>query len=151
MGVDWMKKGFTLIELLVVLGIIAIVLSIGVLKLGFVTSFHEQTEYRMVAQDLKYARNLAMVKRKGVNFVFDADRKGYSILIAGEIRPKLDKEVALIHLQIENKNFDLATVTFTSGGAPSKGGTFYLKGQGHRYEITVEPATGKVNMKGIPE
>ncbi len=141
-----MKRAFTLIELLLVLSILAIMASIGIVKMGTLRSLQEKNEYRMVARDLKYARNLAMTTRRKIYFSFHPELKGYSI---GESRGDYTKKTELKYLRLVPIETSDEYIEFSPGGAPNRARTLELQAEDRVYQITVQLATGKVNMKGV--
>ncbi|WP_300408642.1 prepilin-type N-terminal cleavage/methylation domain-containing protein [Lagierella sp.] len=132
------SKGFTLIELLLTLFILGIVLSIGIIKFDFIKSYQESLEIRTVIVSLNEGRNSAIGTGKRTRVSIDSRENCIRIYFS------IDdvQEVKLNNLDLP----ETASFSFTSTGAPSEAGTYTFKGARKKYIVTVEVATGKVNL-----
>lgn len=131
-------KGFTLIELILTLFILGVVLSIGIIKFDFIKSYQENLEVRTVVASLNEGRNNAISTGIETRVIMDSYKDSIRIYLS----PEEMQEVKLTNLKLSSSN----TFRFNSTGAPSKAGTYILKGERKKYLITVEVATGKVNL-----
>ncbi|QQK08624.1 prepilin-type N-terminal cleavage/methylation domain-containing protein [Miniphocaeibacter halophilus] len=131
-------KGFTLIELLAALLLLGIILGIGVIKFDFIGQYKEKLEINSIVDSLNFARNNAI--NTGYINKFSFNKNSEAIKISS------DKEKHFIYFERLNYNGDDITIEFSSTGAPKKAATIYFIGKNKIYEITVEVATGKVNL-----
>lgn len=135
------KSAFTLIELLVVIFLMGLILSIAVLNLSFLKEKEERIEVEKIITSLNNARNLAV----------NSGRSTEVILFKNEI---------YIDGKNFNENYDLKNTKFffyygkhhdrfyfNPTGAPDLARTIRLKGKDKIYSITIEIATGKVNLR----
>lgn len=144
-----MKKAFTLIEMIAVISILGIILMIAVLNISQFYTILEEDEINTFVNDLNYARRLAITSREDVMVLIDEDGKGY------EIRLNSDKDFA-------NKDYDFTRLTIISNTSTSNGRltfkakgtvanplTYILEGEDGNYEVSIQVATGKVNVRKI--
>lgn len=137
-----MKKGFTLIELVAVISILLILATIGLNKSSIVENYRAKQDIDMIYSDIRSARNLAMSNKKMAIVSFNKDNS-YTISCGNYIENKrYSSKINLISKNIEE-------IGFTKRGAPTKNGsgTFIFSLLNREYIITVEPVTGKVNLK----
>ncbi|WP_425538784.1 pilus assembly FimT family protein [Microaceticoccus formicicus] len=144
-----MKRAFTYLELISTIAIIAIVFSIAILKVGAIDEIKERAEFRAIVNDIKYARNLAIVSKSNVEFqVVVTDFNGYKIFQAGEKTNKEVKKVELEKLSRVNTTYYDEQLHFKNDGMPNKGGRIEYKGKKKYYTVTIGVASGKVYIRG---
>lgn len=140
------KYGYTLLELLVVVALIAIVLSVAVPSLQTIVNTKEKKELMEFKRDIIYARNSAVVENK--IYILELNIKNNSYRIS-----KVDKTTKIVKdvkfsngIKLNRNNFG-DTINFLSTGAPSDSGTISMTNRKkQKIEITITPATGKVNL-----
>lgn len=140
------KYGYTLVELLVVLALFAIILSIGMPNIKVIFKTRERVELAQFKRDIIFARNSAIVENCNYNLYLYPDENRYQII-------KISKNITTIKditlsngVLIKGNNFN-NSVTFSPTGAPNKAGTIFLTNKKNQnIEITIEVATGKVNL-----
>ncbi|RVU54964.1 prepilin-type N-terminal cleavage/methylation domain-containing protein [Anaerosphaera multitolerans] len=144
-----MKKAFTLIEIIIVISILLILLSIGVFSSAMVEDFKIREDVKLIHRDLKNARNLAISKKDNSKVKFN-NENSYTI-ICGDISENREySEKIKIKFKRKDGNIETTrTVEFTKRGVSAYGssGTIELSTPKKIYEITIEPVTGKVNLK----
>ncbi len=130
-------KAFTLVELIVAIVILGIILTIGIVKFDFVNNYKERLEVNLVVNTINSARTNAI--NSGYQNKVEIKEGGSQIIINdnGKIN-----YIDLNNIKLRGKT---TKVKFNSTGAPEKGCTFELKGR-KNYSVTVEIATGKVNL-----
>ncbi|MCK9442985.1 MAG: GspH/FimT family pseudopilin [Tissierellaceae bacterium] len=143
---DTDKYGYTLIELMVVIALIAVILSISLPGIESIFISMEKRELMELKRDLVYARNSAIVENVNYGFIVNKGKNIYSITRQEKVS-KIIKKVELKNgIEIVGNNFG-SSLTFTPSGAPAGGGTLDLiNKKGQSIEITITPATGKVNL-----
>ena len=144
----------TLIELILVITIISIILSIAIPKGTVSLNFKERKDLMELKRDIIYARNMSIMdeKRYGLDIY---PKKGYYYLNRYVTKKeKLKKTVFESDLKIITVNFngfnnsEYGQLLFNTSGAPVKAGNIQLKNtKGQEIMLTVEVATGKVNIK----
>lgn len=140
------KYGYTLVELLVVLALFAIILSIGMPNIKVIFKTRERVELAQFKRDIIFARNSAIVENCNYNLYLYPDENRYQII-------KISKNITTIKditlsngVLIKGNNFN-NSVTFSPTGAPNKAGTIFLTNKKQQnIELTIEVATGKVNL-----
>ncbi len=141
------KYGYTLVELLVVIALFAIVLSIGIPSVKIIFNTREKKELMEFKRDIIFARNNAVVENCNYILYIYVDRNSYKIAkdIGGTV--KVIKEKKLSNgIIIKGNNFKDST-SFRPTGAPSEPGKIMLSNsKKDKIEITITPATGKVNL-----
>ena len=137
-----MKKAFTLIELIVSISIILIIISIGLFSLGSSKYYKARKDLDRIVMDIRYTRNLALANNTSAYFKLRKDNR-YEIT-CGDIREleSYSKDLSLF-------GNNIVDLQFTRNGASSKdtAQTIYFRIKDKLYEITIEPVTGKVNLK----
>ena len=130
-------KAFTLVELIVAIVILGIILTIGVVKFDFVNIYKERLEVNLIVDSINSARTNAI--NTGYENEVTMYEEGSNITIKDNGK--------LNHININRVKLigETSKVKFNSTGAPTKACTFELQGKKH-YKITVEVATGKVNL-----
>lgn len=132
-------KGFTLLELIVAVGVLSILLGIGIIKLDFLGSYREKMEINSIVDGINYARNNAINTGKVSKIIIINSEKIMLVNNDG----KTDKIIKFENLKLSGINNNSS---FHPTGAPEIGGTYVFTGKNKQYEITILPATGKVNL-----
>lgn len=137
-----MKKAFTLIELIVSISIMLIIISIGLFSLGSSKYYKARKDLDRIVMDIRYTRNLALANNASAYFKLRNDNR-YEIA-CGDIR-----EVESYSEDLYLSKDSIIDLQFTRNGASSKdtAQTIYFRIKDKLYEITIEPVTGKVNLK----
>lgn len=147
------KKGMTLIEIILSITILSILLLIVVPESNIILKIKERKELLEFKTDLNYARNKAICD--GIRYSIKLfPRNNFYYIYKYERFPELvAKKEFKSGIRIENTNFNgslnnkPSEVMFTSTGAPSIGGRIIIRNKKNEKNlITVEPATGKVNL-----
>lgn len=147
-----MKRAFTYLELISSIAIIAIILSIAMLRIGTIDEIRERNEFRLIINDIKHARNLAMVSKSNVEFQLRVtDFNGYKIFRAQKPLNIEVKKVELKNLERVDTSYKDFQLQFNRAGMPNKGGNIKYKGKKRYYLLTVGVASGKVYIKGERE
>lgn len=139
------KYGYTLVELLTVIALFAIILSIGFPSLKSYYITRERIELMEFKRNIEFARNSAIVQN--CNYVVNLYKSGnkYEVQKISKGITTI-KTVELNSIRLINDNLK-NSVNFTPSGAPSQAGTIILNDRKDRkIEITIEVATGKVNI-----
>lgn len=137
-----MKKAFTLIELIVSISIMLIIISIGLFSLGSSKYYKARKDLDRIVMDIRYTGNLALANNASAYFKLRNDNR-YEI-VCGDIR-----EVESYSEDLYLSKDSIIDLQFTRNGASSKdtAQTIYFRIKDKLYEITIEPVTGKVNLK----
>lgn len=144
-----MKRAFTYLELISTIAIMAIIFSIAILKVGTIDEIKERNEIRSIINDIKHARNLAIVSKSNVEFQGRIEGfNGYRIYRADGIINKEVKEVELKCIRRISTTYDNDQLHFNMAGMPNKGGTIEYSGRNKIYTLTIGVASGKVYLKG---
>lgn len=136
------KRGFSLIELVLVISIISIIL--GVLSISFNRKevYSAKKDLYNIKRNLEVARNMAIAKKKVSTIKFYENKY---IIDCDNFK----KEYEYSNLLIIGKESNINKIIFTKKGIPDINGSgtivFILKKD--IYKITIEPITGKVNLK----
>lgn len=140
------KYGYTLLELLVVVALIAIVLAVGIPSLQTIINTKEKKELMEFKRDIIFARNSAVVENK--IFILELNNTNNSYRISKvDKTAKIVKDVKFSNGVKLNKNNFNSCVNFLPTGAPSDAGTISMTNRKkQKIEITITPATGKVNL-----
>lgn len=131
-------KGFTLIELILTIAILGLLVGVGALRYDFLTNYQEKIEIESVLRTINEARNASITSGYVHTVTFAKDENMVQVNREGEVVERLN----LKKLQIKK----LESFRFSTTGAPSKAGTYYIHGNKKEYIITIEIATGKVNL-----
>ncbi|HHW02640.1 MAG TPA: type II secretion system protein [Thermoanaerobacterales bacterium] len=142
------RKGFSTVELLAVLVIFSIIAAIATQNFNYILSRVKiNTTIMELVANIRHAQQIALGERINCYVVFDNKNKFYSIRVDANPTPKILKWVNF------DKRIDITTsfaenrFHFTSLGAPSAGGTIYIKdSSGRTYRITIQVATGRVKV-----
>ncbi len=137
-----MKKGFTLIELVISISIISTLFTIAMLSFRTVESTEAKRDLKEIVNRIKFARNMAISEKaqSEVNFM---ENNSYEV-ICKDYRETFNYSEGLKLL-----NTEAIKLKFTIKGVSSKdtAQTLYFKIKDKIYEVTIEPVTGKVNLK----
>jgi prepilin-type N-terminal cleavage/methylation domain-containing protein len=137
-------RAFTLIELISVLAILGILLSMVILRTGFLSRMEERIEVRTLMKDLNKARNEAISEGRKIRVLFDRANCNYRIGFGPESRQVSLQTITWISLTPPGTS----EILFSSSGAPDQATTVRLVSRSSAvYLLTVEVATGKVNLK----
>ena len=141
------NRGFTLIELIMIISILLTILLIPALKGNTILNYKERQELKELKNDINYARNKAIVESRK----YIVDMRPYSnsyVIYKEEGSRKIVKRKELVNgIKIDKTNIKGNEIIFTYSGVPAIAGTIELENRkGEKIEITVTPATGKVNI-----
>lgn len=141
------KQGYTLVEVLVVLALITIVLSVSIPRFSLVFNTAEKKELMEFRRDLIFARNKSVMENVIYTVKLNNINNSYQI-IRNDKKLSIIKDKELSHGIVLKKNNFGNAIDFYPTGAPKVGGSIELRNRkGQRIEITITPATGKVNLK----
>lgn len=136
------KRGFTLIELILVISIISVILSALSLSFSKKEVYKAKKDLSNIKRNLEVSRNMAITKRKMSSVKFYENKY---IINCGNFSREYEYSNLLIKSNMSNIN----NVVFTKNGIPDFNGSgtivFILKDD--FYKITIEPITGKVNLR----
>lgn len=141
------KYGYTLVELLVVIALFAIVLSIGIPSMRIIFNTHEKKELMEFKRNIIFARNSAVVENCTYILYVDAIKNSYKITKDDGTTAIVIKNIKLSKgIVIKGNNFN-GTIKFYQNGSPNNSGTILLtNSKKQKIEMTITPATGKVNL-----
>lgn len=119
-----------------------IIISIGLFSLGSSKYYKARKDLDRIVMDIRYTRNLALANNASAYFKLRNDNR-YEIA-CGDIR-----EVESYSEDLYLSKDSIIDLQFTRNGASSKdtAQTIYFRIKDKLYEITIEPVTGKVNLK----
>lgn len=147
------KEGITLIEIVLSITILSILLLIVVPESNIILKFKERKELLEFKTDLNYIRSKAICDGVRYSIKLYPRNNSYYIYRYEKFPELIDKKEFKNGIKIEATNFNgsmnsnLAEVMFTSTGAPSIGGRIIIRNKkNEKILITIEPATGKVNL-----
>ena len=147
------KIGTTLIEVVLCVGIISIILSIALPSRQAILTFRERKELMELKNDINYIRNKAICDMMRCSIKFFPQKNAYNIYKYESSQELIAKKQFKSSMKIEKVNFCegledyYGELMFTETGAPRRGGRIILRnGRNEKIVITVEPATGKVNI-----
>lgn len=142
-----MKRGFTYIELLMVLAILAIVISIAIIKSPDLTGLAERIEVKQLQRDLNWAKAMAMNRRSVVKVTFYPADSSYRIDLVGSQNKRV---IQLNKLKLRGYKIgdNLTHLEYQASGSVNSGAEVTLQGS-RTYSITIQSVTGKVNIKEV--
>lgn len=133
------KQGFTLLELLMVIFLMGLIILIPLLRFDFLGSKKEEIELKTMVENFNSGRNLAV--NTGVNTIIYLNKNGYIIR-----NNDIEYEYKLDYIKILSHNNENRKITFKTTGAPDLARSILVEGKNKSYKITIEIATGKVNL-----
>lgn len=141
------KYGYTLVELLAVIALFAIVLTIGIPSIKIIFNTREKIELMEFRRDIIFARNSAVVENCIYILYIDVAKNGYKITKDDGTTATVVKNINLSNgIVIRGNNFN-GSIKFYQNGSPNNAGTILLTNKKkQKIEITITPATGKVNL-----
>lgn len=140
-------KGFSLIELIIVISILSILLIIPMFKGNSILSYKERIELKEFKNDINYARNKAIIESKLYRVKINCEENSYTIYKSGSSVESVKKKELTEGIKINYTNIRNDEIEFSHSGAPLEAGTIFLENkQEQGIEITITPATGKVNI-----
>lgn len=142
------NKGFTLLELMICILIICIILIIPILKVDILANQRETNELKEFIKDINYARNKTIVESTRHSILIRVDSNSYTIYKhVHPIKKAVKRREFNQGINLKSTNIKDKEVTFNLSGAPDNSGTIKLETRkGIAIEITITPATGKVNV-----
>jgi prepilin-type N-terminal cleavage/methylation domain-containing protein len=159
--------GFTLIELLVVVVIISIAAVMAVPMMSSSASVQLSSAANLIAADLEYAKNLAIIHQQNYTVVFDDSAESYEIqdnsgtVISHPVNKGFDYRVDFTSGSSKLNKVDIFSVDFDSagsvefnylgsplnaGGSPLNQGIVTLKAGGTTTTINVAAVTGYISI-----
>lgn len=148
---------FTLIEILVVVIILAMAAAVVVPYVSSSGGTQAQAAARMLAADMEYAQNLAVVSQDWVQVNFDTSHNHYWITNAsGAVKHPITKASSYEFyfgtsgyekVALSNPSFGGANLRFSALGDPVTAGSVQVTaGAAGSYTISVAAVTGKVTV-----
>ena len=142
-------KGFTLIELIVTMAILGLLIGIGALRFDFLSNYQEKIEIESVVKAINEARNSAISSGYAYSVKFSERENMIQINSEIESVKNGNKDAVFsenLYLQKLKVVGEDNIVKFNATGAPDNPGKYQLNGSKKKYIITIEIATGKVNL-----
>lgn len=141
------KYGYTLVELLLIIAIVAIVLSIGIPSIKTISNGREKNELMEFKRNIIFARNSAVVENCIYILYVDVGKNSYIITKDDGTTASVIKNIKLSNgIVIRGNNFN-GSIKFYQNGSPNNAGTILLTNRKKKkIELTITPATGKVNL-----
>jgi type II secretory pathway pseudopilin PulG len=144
------------VEVVAVALVIAIIAAVVVPYLAGANDSAAMAGARMVASDLQYAQDAAIVTQTNVTVTFDVGDESYSLSNqSGALIHPITKNVYTIDfatdrdlsgLDIVSAFGGIGSVTFDPTGDPSAGGTVVLQAGDQTYRVMVDAVTGTVTV-----
>ncbi len=120
---------------------------IPILKGNIVLSYKEKIELRTFKKDIEYARNRAIADVCCYSILLNIDKNYYIVKKHDAVEINLKKHEFESGIRLTGTNNLGDQISFGYLGTPHKAGTVYLKNKnGNKIEITITPATGKINI-----
>ncbi|NLJ78032.1 MAG: prepilin-type N-terminal cleavage/methylation domain-containing protein [Tissierellia bacterium] len=140
-------RGITLVELIMVICIISIILLIPTLRYGSILNNSDKREITEFKNDINYARNRAIIESTIYYVTIIPNSSSYRIYKQESMRRLIKKKNFDNGMIICGNNFGGNEIVFNRSGSPLRAGTVELRGsRGKSIEVTIAPATGKVNI-----
>lgn len=140
------RSGYTLLELVAVLALLAIIFSISLPSIKGILISKERSELMTFRKDIIYARNRAIIENTYYTLNVNKTNNSYQIIKHSKKNETIRNVKFKNGIKILNNNFE-SSLSFSPTGTPNKGGTILLTNtNGDIIEITITPATGKVNI-----
>jgi len=161
------RFGFTMIEILVVVVIIAIAAAMAIPMMSSSASIQLSSAANLIAADLEYAKNLAIIHQQNYTVVFDDSAESYEIqdnsgtVISHPVNKGFDYSVDFASGNSKLNKVDIFTVNFDSAGSvefdylgspwnagssPLNQGIVTLKAGGATTTINVAAVTGYISI-----
>ena len=149
-------RGFSLTELMIVISILGALLAVSSPALSrFAANWRLNGAASTMAMSLRAARSTAVNKNIDVVFIFDQDAGEYYFLEdtnGNGVSDGGERETGVQELPkgvtIEDFTVPQASITFSSKGSTSDGGTIVMTGRGGRQvQIRVYSGTGNVAVE----
>ena len=141
------SRAFTLIELVMIISILLIILLIPGLKGDTLLNYKERQELKELKTDINYARNKTIVESKKHIVDIRPYNNSYVIYRLEGSRKIVKRKELTNGIKINKTNIKGNEIIFTYSGAPELAGTIELENRkGKQIQITITPATGKVNI-----
>lgn len=140
-------KTFTLLELLIVLSLLALLSSFTLIRSGTFDNHKERKDVQRLASQIEQTRNIAISNNCSMGISLGPGNRAYCF--RGDYN---EPSIVYEHLKtISGKKFgssESVNIMFSNLGAPDMACSLYMTGKSNQsYKITVEVATGKVNIK----
>lgn len=141
-------RGMTLLEIIVVVSIVSILLVITILNGTIVLRTKERNELKEFKNDIIYARDRSIIESKSYYIDINPNKNMYLIRTSGKTLGHIIKRKELCEgIKIKNTNIMGNEVAFNALGRPNSAGTIYMEdSKGQKIEITISPATGRINI-----
>lgn len=133
------EKSFTLIELVISIVLISVFFTVVRINIQNKNDSLGLEEINNVYEILNNAKTVSIDRKKEVVLNFDSNKNSLSV-------DGLNYKVEDIKFKYISLDEDVKIV-FSKSGIPSKGDTVHFKLNKRRYDITVRPATGFVDIK----
>lgn len=141
------KVGYTLIELIIVLALMGIVLSVAIPSIKIIYNISERKELMEFRRDIVFARNKAVMENGVYTLRINILENKYWIIKEHDSMSIVKEKEFQSGITLKLDNLD-RSITFYSTGTPNKAGTIKLTNKKNQnIEISITPATGKVNLK----
>ncbi|WP_310443780.1 GspH/FimT family pseudopilin [Tissierella sp.] len=143
------KYGYTLLELILVLALFSIMLSLVMPSLSNIYNTKENKELMEFKRDIIFARNSAVVENCIYGVYIDLSNNSYKIVKEDKITTIIKDKQFTQGITIKSNNFK-NSINFSATGTPNRSGTILVTNRKNQnIEITITPATGKVNLYNI--
>lgn len=130
-----------------IISILSILLIIPAYKGNNIQNYKERKELREFKNDINYARNRAVVESRLYRIDIRTNNNSYLIIKYSKFPETIKKKEFTNGIKVKSTNIENDELVFNYSGAPKNAGTIYLENsKGETIEITITPATGKVNI-----
>lgn len=138
------EDGFLLIEFIIVIALILIMMNIVILKTDIIYKVRLNKEVNKLERDINYLRLNALKHKKNTSIIFTGKNTYLLKESKGNIGLDTKEKVSIKTFTIDSTYTDYK---FKANGSPEKGGTIKIKHKDGRWELTISPVTGKLNLK----